>query len=330
MRRTMKRLLKFAVRAAAALAGVAVVLLAVILVRSNRKFEAPYPAIHASNDQRVIARGAYLVYGPAHCVNCHTTGEAQRAATEEGATPPLTGGNRWSFPMGTVYSPNLTPDKTTGIGRYTDGQLARMLRHGVKPDGRAALPFMEFQHLSDEDLTAVISFLRSQPAVRHAIPRNEINLLGKAVLAFLIEPVGPRQTPPKRTPAHEPTVERGAYLANSVAGCAECHTRRNPLDGSYVAARFSGGGVLPADGRPGWVTVTPNLTPAKHGRITSWSEEQFVGRFGVGMGIKGSHMPWRQFQRMSETDKRAIYRYLRTLRPVEFDPGPSLQKRKKT
>lgn len=329
MRRTMKRLLKFAVRAAAGLAALAVVLLVVIQLRWKRTFDAPYPEIHASKDPEVIARGAYLVYGPAHCVNCHTQGEAQRAAAEEGATPPLSGGNRWSFPMGRIYSPNLTPDKETGIGRYTDAELARVLRHGVRPDGRAALPFMEFQSLSDEDLTAVISFLRSQPAVRNVIPPNEVNLLGRAVLAFLIKPIGPKETPPKATPAHEATVARGAYLANSVAGCAECHTRRNMLDGSYVAARFSGGGELPADGRPGWVTVTPNLTPSKHGRITSWSEEQFVGRFGVGMGIKGSHMPWRQFQRMSDTDKRAIYRYLRTLKPVDFDPGPTLQKRKK-
>ncbi|HYK01863.1 MAG TPA: cytochrome c [Thermoanaerobaculia bacterium] len=322
----MKRLLKFVVRAAAIVAALAVILVVVIEVRSRRTFDAPDPDIHASADPQVIARGAYLAYGPAHCVNCHTSGAAQKAAVEEGATPPLAGGNRFSFPPGTFYSPNLTPDKETGIGRYTDGELARMLRYGVRRDGRAALPFMEFQHLSDEDLTAVISFLRSQQPVRHEVPPHKLNLIGKAVMAFAIKPIGPKETPPKVSPAHEPTVERGAYLANSVAGCAECHTKRNPLDGSYVAARFSGGGKFEID--KATVLVTPNLTPSKFGRIRDWEEEQFVGRFDVGMGIKGTHMPWRQFQRMSDTDKRAIFRYLKSLRPVDFDPGPIVQKRK--
>jgi hypothetical protein len=71
-----------------------------------------------------------------------------------------------------------------------------MLRHGVKPNGRAAIPFMEFQNLSDEDLVAVVSSLRSQPAVRNAVPPSEFNALGRAVMALMIEPIGPSGTPP--------------------------------------------------------------------------------------------------------------------------------------
>jgi mono/diheme cytochrome c family protein len=324
----MKRLLKYLVRAAAAVAALALLLVAVILVRANRTFDAPYPEIHASTDPAVIARGAYLAYGPAHCVNCHTSGEAQKAASEEGATPPLFGGNVWAIGVGKIYSPNLTPDKETGIGRYTDRELARVLRHGVKPDGRAALPFMDFQHLSDEDLIAVISFLRSQKPVRNAVPETEFNLVGKALLAFVFKPIGPTRTPPKHAPAEEPTVERGEYMV-TVAGCVGCHTKRNMLDGSYANAKFSGGTEFFIKGDDTHVLVTPNLTPSKYGRITDWDEERFVGRFGAGVGLKGTHMPWRQYQRMTETDKRAIYRYLRSLKPVDFNPGPSLQKKQK-
>jgi mono/diheme cytochrome c family protein len=324
----MKRLLKYVVRAAATVAALALLLVAVVLVRANRTFDAPYPEIHASTDPAVIARGSYLVYGAAHCVNCHTSGKAQEAA-KEGATPLLTGGLEFKLGVGKVYTPNLTPDKETGIGRYSDAELARVLRHGVMPNGRAALPFMEFQHLSDEDLVAVLSFLRSQKPVRNEIPRNEFNLLGKALLAFVFEPVGPARTPPKVTPAHEATVARGEYMATSVAGCAACHTKRNMLDGSYVNARFSGGNQFGIEGDNAHVLITPNLTPSKHGRITDWDEERFVGRFGAGVGLKGTHMPWRQYQRMTETDKRAIYRYLRSLKPVDFNPGPSLQRKQK-
>ena len=111
--------------------------------------------------------------------------------------------------------------------------------------------------------------------------------------------------------------------------CAECHTKRNLIDGSFTGQRFAGGMEFQVDGDPNKVIVSPNLTPSKTGRITSWSEEQFVGRFGAGVGIPHTHMPWRQFQRMSETDVRAVYRYLRTLPPSDHDPGPSVQAKKK-
>ncbi|HYH09147.1 MAG TPA: c-type cytochrome [Thermoanaerobaculia bacterium] len=151
------------------------------------------------------------------------------------------------------------------------------------------------------------------------------------MMAFVIKPIGPKFTPPKTTPVQAATVERGAYLANNVAACATCHTKRSLLDGSYVAAKFSGGFAMPMDDDPNMLLVTPNLTPdPKTGRIASWPEEQFVGRFKAGVGIKGTHMPWKQFSTMSEDDLRAIYRYLRTLEPVVHDPGPSLQKRQKS
>ena len=120
------------------------------------------PDIHASADPAVIERGRYLVRGAAHCADCHTAPE-QRAALEAGKDVPLSGGNEFNLPVGVFRVPNITPDVETGIGRYTDPQLARMLRHGVRPNGKMVLPFMPFADLSDEDLTAVISYLRAQP-----------------------------------------------------------------------------------------------------------------------------------------------------------------------
>ena len=108
----------------------------------DRVYASPLPDdIRPSTDPATIARGEYLVYGPAHCVECHT------ASVEEydkfftgGPRPALTGGFQFALgPLGTLYSKNLTPDPETGIGRYTDGQVARMLRHNVRPDGRASI-----------------------------------------------------------------------------------------------------------------------------------------------------------------------------------------------
>lgn len=319
-----KKILKVLGGTVVAIATLALILVVVVLVRADRRFDAPYPQLRATNDPAMIARGEYIVNGLGHCINCHTLNSESKAIAE-GATPPLAGGHTWDLPFGKVYTPNLTPDQETGIGRRTDAQLARVLRYGVMPDGRAALPFMEYHDMSDEDLVAVLSYLRAQKPVRRVVPQHELTFLGKAVMAFAIKPVGPKSAPRKVSPAPAPTVERGEYLATSVAVCAECHTKRNMLDGSYVQARFSGGMVF--DSGNDKIIVSPNLTPSKYGRITSWTEEQFVGRFGAGVGIPHTHMPWRQFQRMTEDDARAIYRYLKTLQPVDIDPGPSVQKK---
>jgi len=323
-----KRLMKFAAWLAVVIAGAATVLVTVVQVRWQRTFDAPYPEIHASSDPAMIARGRYLVYGPAHCVACHASSE-ENEAIKAGATPPLAGGGKFALPLGTFYTPNLTSDAETGIARVSDPELARVLRYGVMPDGRATLPFMEFHDLSDEDLTAVLSFLRSQPAVRRAVPQHQFTFAGKAVMAFLIKPIGPSKAIRAKSPAEEATVERGAYLANSVAGCVECHTQRSKVDGSYIGAPFSGGNVFDVEGDPDTILVTPNLTPSRTGHITSWPEEQFVGRFGVGAGVPHTHMPWKLYQRMSESDVRAIYRYLRSLPPSNNDPGPTVQRKKK-
>lgn len=320
----MRKVARFFLRALLVVAALVMVLVTVVLVRSRRTFEAPYPEIAASRDPKVIARGKYIVYGAAHCVNCHTP-NSETELVKAGGTPPLRGGHKFQGPFGTIMSANLTPDDETGIGRYSDREIARVLRYGVLPDGRAALPFMEAHDLSDEDLTAVISFLRSQPPVRNEFVRRDLNLVGKAILAFAIKPIGPSGPVRKHSPP-EGTDESGEYLATSVASCQSCHTKRNLLTGAFEAPRFSGGMTFPLDEHR--ILVTPNLTPAKAGRITSWSEEQFVGRFGVGMGIQGTHMPWRQYQSMTETDVRAIYRYLQSLEPVEVDRGPVMQSKK--
>jgi mono/diheme cytochrome c family protein len=307
-------------------AVVVVALLSVAQVRWDRTYDAPYPDIRASADSSVIARGRYLAYGPAHCAYCHTTID-KMPGIDRGEQPVLSGGHTFPLPFGTFYTPNLTPDAETGIGRRTDAELARTLRYGVRADGRVALPFMEFHNMSDDDLTAVISFLRSQPAIRNDVREHEVNALGKAILAFMIKPVGPEKTPPVHAPEGA-TIERGAYLANSVAGCVGCHTERNMMDGSYTGAPFSGGGVMPMDDNPDSVFVTPNLTPdPKTGRITQWTEDAFVARFRAGRVYAKSHMPWGPYNKMSDDDLRAIYRYLRSLPPVENETGPSLQKK---
>jgi mono/diheme cytochrome c family protein len=322
----MKLVARIAVGVLALILVALIGLVGVAQARWDRTFDdsAPTPTLTASTDSAVIARGRYLAYGPAYCAFCHTANGMGRRV-DAGEEPPLSGAHQWDIPPGLIRSPNITPDSTTGIGRFTDAQLVRAIRYGVRHDGRAMLPFMAYQNLSDEDVVALISFLRAQPPVRNAVPDHNVNMLGKAVLAFFIKPKGPDGAPPPRSPAG-PSVERGRYLAEAVSDCAGCHTKRSNMDGSFTGPRFAGGGTFPIEGKPTHVMVTPNLTPdSATGRISRWTEDQFVARFRAGRTIKESPMPWGPLRKMSDDDLRSLYRYLRTLPPVNNATGELIQ-----
>ncbi len=317
-----RRVMKLAFGTAGILAMVLVCAAGYAELRWARTFDAEYPAIHASSAPEVIERGRYLVYGPAHCAACHAPASAQ-AELERGKEVPLTGGYEWHIPLGTIRAPNITNDPETGVGRYTDGEIARVLRHAVKPDGTVLIPFMEFQNISDEDLTAIVSYLRSAPGVRSEVARTEPSFIGRALLATVIRPSGPAAPPTAKSPKPGVTVERGEYLANRLAGCAACHTARNLMDGSFTGPRFAGGSPMPLDDDPTTVLVAPNLTPdPETGRIADWTADQFVARFRAGKLQEGTHMPWSSYARMSDDDLRAIHAYLKSLDPVVNDVGP--------
>lgn len=288
--------------------------IALVVWGERRRYDAPYPDVHASTDPAVIARGSYLVNGPLHCSACHGDPDAHgdRAA-------PLSGGLEYPLPLGTVVVPNITPDRETGIGTRTDGELARVLRYSVHADGHVVLPFMRVQQTSDEDLSAILSYLRSLPPVRHVVSPHRLNPIGHAVRGLVMQPIGPTTTPPARI---EPAVtpEYGRYLVQ-LGSCATCHTKIDLVTGRATGALLAGGSPMEEHGPARRMFVPPNLTPAKTGRITNWEEDAFVSRFQLGVGAAGSPMPWAWFATMSKDDLRAVFRYLRTLPPVESEPA---------
>jgi mono/diheme cytochrome c family protein len=293
--------------------------------RQNLKFDAPYPAVTASTDSAVIARGRYVVRDVANCAQCHGD-PSQHEALAAGADVPLSGGFTFDIPPGSFHVRNITPDAETGIGGFSDGAIARALRNGIGNDGRALLPFMELQGLSDEDLVAVVSYLRSQPPVRNLVPAHKYTLLGSVVKATLLaNPVGPAQPPPQASP-HGATIENGRYLVESVGLCWACHTQRDQQTGQLVGPRFGGADDFKetADAKQIW--APPNITsdPAT-GRLGKMTEDEFVDRFRGGRLIPNSPMPWQGLQRMAEDDLRAMYRYLKSVPPVNRDVGPPVR-----
>ena len=283
----------------------------------DKVYDAPYPEISASTDPTLIARGKYLVFGPARCATCHVPMD-KIVEVDKGLEIPLIGGWELTIPVGTFRAPNITPDKETGIGNLSDRELARTMRFSVNHDGRVNFPFMPFQDMSDEDLTAVISYLRTQEPVKHVVERSKYTFLGKILSAFgRVPPVQPKSSPPKSVTI-DATVEYGAYLANSLSDCAGCHTKRDQKTGEPIGVPSAGGWHLPPDSQSkGYSFVTPNLTPDEvTGIMANWNETVFISRFRAGRIYEGSPMPWGAFSRMNEVELKAIYRYLKSLDPV--------------
>ena len=293
---------------------VAATLFLIIEVRHKRRFDAPYPSIQAVKDTAVIARGRQIIFGAAHCANCHAPTEREEDVNR-GIEVPLSGGQAFDLPIGKIFTKNLTPDET-GIGRMTDAEFARALRYGVAADGKALFDFMPFHNTSDEDLTAIISYLRSQPPVKNKVPENKLNLLGKAVKSFLLKPAGPSGEVPVSVP-RDTSIRYGEYLANNVANCRGCHTNRDLMTGAFIGQDYAGGFKMETITDSGTYYLTsPNLTPDPTGRISGWSQQQFINRFRTGKLIPQSHMPWGPFSRMSEEELKAIYNFLQTVKPV--------------
>jgi mono/diheme cytochrome c family protein len=194
---------------------------------------------------------------------------------------------------------------------------------------------MAFQNLSDEDLIAIISYLRAQPPVKNQVPKSEPSFLGKAIMAFgALKPEQPEKTPPKMI-ARTVSAEYGEYMAIAVADCYGCHTKRDLQTGAFIGEAFAGGMLFEPDAfTQGYAFISPNLTPDKEtGWISSWTEEAFLARITGGRVHKTSPMPWGFYARLDSIETRAIYTYLQTLKPVSqkiekviYEPGEEYPK----
>ena len=293
----------------------ALILSAITVITASRQkltFDAPYPDIAASKDTAVIARGKHLVYSIAHCADCHSTVNAD-SVLKTGNDVALSGGVVFDLPVGKIYSRNITSDKETGIGKYTDQEIARALYYGVHPDGTAIFDFMPFHNVSKEDMTAIISYLRSQKPVKNKVPDNDLNALGKVINAFLVKPVGPNGDIPASVKP-DTTASYGKYLVTNVGNCGGCHTQRS-ISGAYTGAFLAGGNPMETKGYPS--LTPPNLTTDSSSRIFGWTLENFTARMRMGKLIPYSHMPWNTYKNMTDDELKAIYKFLKSVKPAK-------------
>lgn len=288
----------------------------------NTFADEPAPSVSVSRDPLVIARGRYLAHGPAHCSQCH--GDYQRDRPQDNVDDiALSGGFEFAMgPIGTTWAANITP---AGIGVRSDAHVARAIAAGVLHDGTLSV-FMRYSgaNLSSEDLTAVLSYLRSLPPVEKKVARGELTTMGKAMFSFFEMAPDRKPLPQHVAESDEPSVARGAYLAEHVSLCVACHTKYDPTTFEPNGPKAGGGVVEPSHGPDSDKEFAPpNLTSSSTGATGKLTEDQFIARIKHGRAFASSTMPWENFGRMTESDLRSVYRYLKSLPPIDNDMGPS-------
>jgi len=270
-----------------------------------------------------LTRGKYLLTsGQPPCVMCHSPLEV----TPDGglAVAPGTEFSGRSFDVEGVpflVAPNLTSDPETGIGTWTDDQLARAIREGISHDGRALFPVMpyeKFHAMSDEDLASVIVYLRSLPPVRHELAKTAIPFPLNRLINGAPEPVTSPVSADLSTPE-----KRGAYIAQ-MGVCADCHTTRDDKGNVRTGMAFAGGTAMPFGGRK--TVYTANLTPGVNG-IPYYTEDLFVETIRTGKVRSrklDAMMPLALYKNMTDQDLKDLFAYLKTLKPVDHYVDNSL------
>jgi hypothetical protein len=273
---------------------------------TSRKFEA--------TPQR-LERGKYLFTGLAGCAGCHSPHDWKshgaiipNGMEGSGEVMPLDG------VPGTIVAPNLTSDKETGAGSWTDDQLARAIREGIGHDDRALFPMMPYQNfrkMSDEDLASIVVYIRSLPPVHNPLPQSAIIFPVKYLIRSMPKPV----TTPVMGPDPNNELQVGAYLTN-IADCAFCHTPNDSHGNPSPGLDYAGGGVFSgAFGKVASANITPDATG-----ISYYDEALFVQALTTGY-VKArplnTLMPYGDYKNASESDLKAIFVYLRTLKPIK-------------
>ena len=239
-----------------------------VLTAPNTLSESELAAIPAGD-----AKAGEQIFYAAGCASCHAapkaTGEAKLV---------LAGGHAFDTPFGTFFAPNISPNKTQGIGEWSDAEFYNAMLRGVTPDGShyyPAFPFTSYTRMKEKDLGDLWAFMKTLPNSDTASKAHDVGFpfnirrgLGLWKLLYLNDaPITP--------PSNDPVIERGRYLVEALTHCGECHTPRNPI-GGMDTSRWLAGGTSP-DGKE----RIPNITPHKDG-IGGWSVGDIVNSLETG------------------------------------------------
>jgi mono/diheme cytochrome c family protein len=267
-------------------------------------------------DTAQVERGRYLALA-GDCQSCHTV---------QGGKP-YAGGRIMATPFGNIPTPNITPDKSTGIGNWSADDFYQAMHQGIGKDGRLlypAFPFTSYTKTSRADVDAIYAYLRSLPAVIRAngdtdlrFPYSQRRLLSAWRALYFTE--GEFAVDPKQSAQWN----RGAYLVKGLGHCNDCHTARNSLGATINDPRLAGGMIPMQD----W--YAPDLSTQAHGGLAGWSEQDIVDLLKTGRSSKSTaygpmaEVVLKSTQHLTDDDLGAIATYLTSLparpKPPEND-----------
>jgi mono/diheme cytochrome c family protein len=302
----------------------AIVAFGFVLPRSR-----PAPDVKAPTTPEAVARGEYLVNNVLFCFYCHSE------VDDNAPGKPFVGKNLGAGRVvpaferlpGHVVAPNLTPDRETGLGAWTDGEIMRLVREGVTRDGRAIFPYMPYyayaKALSDDDTLAVVSYLRTLKPVKNDIGKTKLDFPVSLVAKAFAKPL--EKSPP---PLPTEPVARGQALLE-IAGCIPCHQTTD--DRHMPVAGYELAGGTPAYTPKGTIAI-PNITSDPETGIGSYTDDEIIAAFTAGVSKRNPgrllyFMPWPYYAGMSAEDKRALVAALRASAPIKhavpaFKPAP--------
>jgi len=268
----------------------------------------------------LIQEGRYLAT-VGNCISCHT----RRGGSD------FSGGLAFRTPLGVLYSTNITPDLSTGIGRWSEADFIRAMRHGEAPNGRhlyPAFPYTSFSRATLADLKAIFAYLRSIKPIQYTPPRNDIRFSQRWAMA-LWNRMFFDSKPYSDKPQQSAEWNRGAYLTEGLAHCSACHTPRNFLMAEAADRGYSGGAIqeeVAENQFRRWSAV--NLTPSAAG-LKQWSEQEIVNYLMKGFSRRGGAFgPMNEIilhstRWLSEKDLTAMAIYLKSSPVQDGSPGPS-------
>lgn len=279
----------------------------------------PAAAMPPTANPDVVARGRYLT-AIGDCAACHT----------QAGKPAFSGGRPLPTPYGVFYPPNITPDRATGIGGWSEQDFYRAMHDGIGPGGMylyPAFPFPSFTHMTRADVDAIWAYLRSVPAVSRPNTPHRLkwpySIRGlMQVWRVLYFKSGPIQPDPKQSAEWN----HGAYLVNGVAHCGACHSPRSRL-GALVASNEFAGGTITIDG---W--RAPNISQNPTRGIGNWAAADLRDFLHTGHSQKGDAIgPMREvvqsgLQHLSPADLDAVVTYVKSVRSQPDIVGDAIPK----
>lgn len=257
-----------------------------------------------------LARGEYLMDGIVACGNCHTPRNSDATAVGDMR---LAGGFLIEEPGFRAFAPNITQDHETGIGSWSDEEIMRAIREGVRRDGTVIgppMPIPSYREMSDSDARAIVAYLRTISPVRNSVARSVYNF-----------PLPESWGPPLGAVAdisRDDSLAYGAYLGNALGHCMECHTPM--VEGAFDFSRTGAGGIVFQ--KPFGLelaAMAANITPHPEQGIGGWTDDEIKKAITHGIRRDGRQllpvMGFDYYQNISDEDMDALIVYLRSIPP---------------